>query len=49
MPGLVYKLAPMDERIRKLPHVRKDLWEGIFGVCEVKDVFIREAGKYQTI
>lgn len=38
VPGLVYKLAPMDERIRKLPHVRK-LWEGIFDVCEVKDVF----------
>jgi hypothetical protein len=38
VPGLVYKLAPMDEKIRKLPHVRK-LWEGIFDVCEVKDVF----------
>lgn len=35
VPGLVYKLAPMDEKIRKLPHVRK-LWEGIFDVCEVK-------------
>ena len=33
VPGLVYKLAPMDEKIRKLPHVRK-LWEGIFDVCE---------------
>lgn len=38
VPGLVYKLAPMDEKIRKLPHVRK-LWEGIFDVFEVKDVF----------
>lgn len=37
-PGLVYKLAPMDEKMRKLPHVRK-LWEGILDVCEVRDVF----------
>lgn len=38
VPGLVYKLAPMDEKMRKLPHVRK-LWEGILDVCEVRDVF----------
>ena len=38
MPGLVYKLAPMDEKMRKLAHVRK-LWEGILEVHEVRDVF----------
>lgn len=38
VPGLIYKLAPMDERLRKLNHVRK-LWEGILGVSEVYDVF----------
>ena len=27
-PGLVYKLAPMDEKMRKLSKVR-NLWEGI--------------------
>ena len=38
VPGLVYKLAPMDEKMRKLAHVRK-LWEGILEVHEVRDVF----------
>ena len=38
VPGLVYKLTPMDEKIRKLDKVRK-LWEGILNVSEVKDVF----------
>lgn len=38
VPGLVYKLAPMDEKMRKLSHARK-LWEGILDVCEVRDVF----------
>ena len=38
VPGLVYKLAPMDEKMRKLEHVRK-LWEGILDVSEVRDVF----------
>ena len=36
--GLVYKLAPIDEKMRKLSHARK-LWEGILDVCEVRDVF----------
>lgn len=36
--GLVYKLAPMDEKMRKLNNVRK-LWEGILELCEVRDVF----------
>ena len=38
VPGLVYKLAPMDEKMRKLGHVRK-LWEGILNLHEVRDVF----------
>ncbi len=42
VPGLVYKLAPMDEKMRKLNRVRK-LWEGIIELCEVKDVFTGDA------
>lgn len=38
VPGLVYKLAPMDEKMRKLGHVR-NLWEGILDMHEVRDVF----------
>jgi len=38
VPGLVYKLTPLDEKMRKLNHVRK-LWEGILSVHEVRDVF----------
>ena len=38
VPGLVYKLAPMDEKMRKLNNVRK-LWECIFDISDVKDVF----------
>lgn len=38
VPGLVYKLAPMDEKMRKLGNVRK-LWEGILEIHEVRDVF----------
>ena len=41
VPGLVYKLAPMDEKIRKLNNVRK-LWEGILELSEVRDVFTGE-------
>lgn len=41
VPGLVYKLAPMDEKMRKLNHVRK-LWEGILELQEVRDVFTQE-------
>lgn len=36
--SLIYKLAPMDEKMRKLNNVRK-LWEGILDVREVRDVF----------
>lgn len=42
VPGLVYKLAPMDDKMRKLNHVRK-LWEGILELSEVRDVFTGEA------
>ena len=38
VPGLVHKLAPMDEKMRKLNHVRK-LCEGILDVSEVRDVY----------
>lgn len=38
VPGLIYKLASMDEKMRKLNNVRK-LWEGILDISEVRDVF----------
>lgn len=38
VPGLVYKLLPMDEKMRKLGKVR-NLWEGVLEVCPVSDVF----------
>lgn len=38
VPGLIYKLAPMDEKMRKLNHVHK-LWDGILNLCEIRDVF----------
>lgn len=38
VPGLIYKLTPMDEKMRKLNSVRK-LWNGILDVSEVRDVF----------
>ena len=38
VPGLVYKLAPLDEKMRKLGHVRK-LWEGILDFTDITDVF----------
>lgn len=38
VPGLVYKLLPMDERMRKLGKVRK-LWESILGTRQIMDVF----------
>ena len=42
VPGLIYKLAPMDEKMRKLNNVRK-LWEGILTISEVRDVFTDES------
>ncbi|MBQ6661302.1 MAG: HNH endonuclease [Lachnospiraceae bacterium] len=50
VPGLVYKLAPMDEKMRKLGNVRK-LWEGILELTEVRDVFTEDpvvASKYDV-
>ncbi len=41
VPGLIYKLTPMDEKMRKLDKVRK-LWEGILEISEVRDVFTDE-------
>ncbi|MCR4841405.1 MAG: HNH endonuclease [Lachnospiraceae bacterium] len=41
VPGLVYKLAPMDEKVRKLKKVTR-LWEGILELSEVRDVFTGE-------
>ena len=38
VPGLIYKLAPMDEKMRKLGKVRK-LWEGVLECQEIKDIF----------
>lgn len=38
VPGLVYKLAPLDDKMRKLGHVRK-LWEGILDFTSIIDVF----------
>ncbi|MDD7388766.1 MAG: HNH endonuclease domain-containing protein [Lachnospiraceae bacterium] len=38
VPGLVYKLAPLDEKMRKLGKVRK-LWEAVLDIQPVCDVF----------
>lgn len=38
VPGLIYKLAPLDEKMRKLGHVRK-LWDGILDLRCINDVF----------
>ena len=41
VPGLVYKLAPLDDKMRKLGHVRK-LWEGVLDMTSIIDVFKNE-------
>ena len=41
VPGLVYKLAPMDEKMRKLGKVRK-LWEGVMDCHTMRDIFTGE-------
>lgn len=38
VPGLVHKLLPMDEKMRKLNKVRR-LWEGVLERTEISDVF----------
>ena len=44
VPGLVYKLEPMNEKMRKLNSVRK-LWEGVLDLSTVRDVFTDEIVK----
>ena len=46
VPGLVYKLAPLDEKMRKLGKVRK-LWNGILELTEIRDVFKDDPIKYK--
>ena len=41
VPGLVYKLAPMDEKMRKLGKVRR-LWDGVLEFREIRDIFTDE-------
>lgn len=38
VPGLVYKLAPADEKMRKLTNARK-LWNAVLNVVPIVDVF----------
>ena len=47
VPGLVYKLTPTEEKVRKLKKVR-DLWQDIMEVQEIRDVFTGQPmeGKY---
>lgn len=42
VPGLIYKLAPLNEKMRRLSHVRR-LWDGILDMRSVADVFTDEA------
>lgn len=41
VPGLVYKLAPTDEKMRKLTNARK-LWDAVLEVKPIVDVFKNE-------
>ncbi len=41
VPSLIYKLAPMDEKMRKLKKVH-ELWDAILDISPVKDVFSDE-------
>lgn len=41
IPGLVYKLVPLDNKSRKLEAVR-NLWKGIFQYARIEDVFTKE-------
>ena len=42
VPGLVYKLAPMDEKMRKLKKVH-ELWDAIIEVRQIEDIFTSNA------
>ena len=44
VPGLVYKLAPLNEKMRKLANVRK-LWTSIMDLHEIHDVFTEDVIK----
>ena len=41
IPGIVYKLAPLDNKLRKLKAVR-DLWEGVFLFEKINDIYTRK-------
>lgn len=41
VPGLVYKLAPADEKMRKLSNARR-LWDAVLGIAPIVDVFKEE-------
>ena len=41
VPGLVYKLAPLDEKARNLKRVRT-LWDGIMNIMPVRDIYTGE-------
>lgn len=47
VPGLVYKLMPLDDKMRKLTHVRR-LWEGILDTTSITDVFKNEPIKKES-
>lgn len=47
VPGLVYKLMPLDDKMRKLAHVRR-LWEGILDTTSITDVFKHEPIKKKS-
>ena len=47
IPGLVYKLMPLDDKMRKLTHVRK-LWEGVLDITNIIDVFKSEPIKAES-
>ncbi len=50
VPGLIYKLAPLDDKMRKLKHVR-DLWDGILDLQDVTDIYTNEPvekGRYDV-
>lgn len=47
VPGLVYKLAPLDDKMRKLGYVRK-LWDGVLNTTKIIDVFQDELIKKES-
>lgn len=47
VPGLVYKLAPFDEKMRKLQHVHT-LWDAIIEIHPVRDVFTDQLIRNKT-